>query len=83
MELDSQSTKSPSTSVGHAPVGIHREIVGLAVLAERHAGIDALIGEIELAQAPQHFLNIDRIGAAPDLEQTLMVARHDLSAPDD
>ena len=43
----------------HARVRIHREIVRIAGAAERHAGIDALIGEIEFAQAPQHFLNID------------------------
>ena len=48
IELDSHSTKSPSTSVGIRAVGVHREIVGLAVAAERHAGVDALIGEIEL-----------------------------------
>ena len=29
-----------------------REIVGLVVAAERHAGIDALIGEVKFAQAP-------------------------------
>jgi hypothetical protein len=48
------------------------------VLAERHAGIDALIGKIELTQAPKNFLNIDRIGPPPDLELTLIVVRHDM-----
>jgi hypothetical protein len=51
------------------------------VLAECHAGIDTLIAEIELTQAPQHFLNIDRIGPTPDLELTLMVVRHDILPP--
>jgi hypothetical protein len=30
-------------------------------------------------QAPQHFLNIDGVGAAPDGDLRLIVARHDSS----
>jgi len=66
----------------HAPVGIHREIGGFVVLAEGHAGIDTVIGEIEFTQAPQHLLNIDRIGPAPDGELFLVVVVHAFS-PDD
>src|SRR6202022_2093666 len=61
--------------------GIHREIIGLAVAAERHAGVDALIGGIEFAQAPQYFLNINRIGPAPNLQLSLIVVRHVFSLP--
>ncbi len=66
---------------GHAAVRVHREIFGLVILAERHAGIDPLIGDIEFAQAPQHFLNVDRIGPAPDGELFLIAVRHALSLP--
>jgi len=38
---------------------IHREIFGPVVLAERHAGVDALMGKVELGEAPQHLLHID------------------------
>jgi len=65
----------------HTAVGIHGEICRLVVLAELHAGIDAIIGEIEFVQAPQHFLNIDRIGPAPDGELFLVVVGHALSLP--
>ena len=66
----------------HAAIGIHREIRRFVVLAELHAGIDAVIGEIEFAQAPQHFLNIDRIGPAPDGELLLLVVSHAFSLRD-
>ena len=65
----------------HVAVRIHRKIVGLVVFAERHAGIDTLIGDIEFAQAPQHFLNVHRIGPAPDRELFLIAVRHALSLP--
>ena len=65
----------------HPPVGIHREVVGLVIAAERHAGVDALVGEVEFAQAPQHFLHVDRIGPAPNRELSLIVVRHDVSLP--
>jgi hypothetical protein len=65
----------------HPPVGVHREIFGLVVLAERHAGIDAPVGQVEFGQAPQHFLNIDRIGPAPDRQLALLVVRHAFSLP--
>jgi len=46
-----------------------------------HAGIDAVIGEIEFVQAPQHFLNIDGIGTTPDGELFLLVVSHVFSLP--
>jgi hypothetical protein len=49
------------------------------ISAERHAGIDALIGEIEFAQTPQYFLDIDRIGPAPNGQSSLIVVRHVVS----
>jgi len=49
--------------------------------AERHAGVDPLKGEIEFAQAPQHFLHIDRIGPAPDPQLSPSVVRHEVSLP--
>src|SRR5260370_962044 len=56
----------PSPRPPYAAVGIHREIFWLVVLAELHAGVDAFIADIELGQAPQCLLHIDRIGPAPD-----------------
>ena len=38
------------------------------------------LSQIELAQAPQHFLHIDRIGAAPNGEPTL-TAGHAFELP--
>lgn len=74
IELDSPQYEIAFDQRRHPPVGVHREIVGLAVAAELHAGIDPLIGEVELAQAPQHFLHIDRIGPAPDRQS--LALRH-------
>ena len=65
----------------HAAIGIYRQIRRLVVLAELHAGVDALIGEIEFGEAPQHFLHIDRIGPAPDGELLFLVVGHALSLP--
>jgi hypothetical protein len=49
--------------------------------AERHAGIDAPKSEIELTQAPQNFLDIHRIGPAPNGQLSLIFVRHDVSLP--
>jgi hypothetical protein len=44
-------------------------------------GIDPVVAEIELAQAPQHFLNVDRIGPSPDGQLLFVVIGHALSLP--
>ena len=53
---------------GHEPVGIHRQIGGLVVLAEWPADIDPLIRDAELADGPHHLLHVDRGIPPPDFE---------------
>src|SRR5437879_6313299 len=65
----------------HTRVRIQREIIGLVIPAVLHAGIDALVGEIEFAQAPQYFLDIDRVGPAPNPELALFFVWHAFSLP--
>ena len=43
---------------------------------QARAGVDALIGEVEFGEAPQYFLNVDRIGPAPDGELLFVVVGH-------
>src|SRR4051794_7235483 len=40
-----------------------------------------MVGQVELAQAPQHFLHIDRIGPAPDRQLALIAVRHAFLLP--
>ena len=51
---------------GNTTVRIHLEIMRLIVVAKGHSGIDTVELKIDLMRAPEHFLDIDRIGAAPD-----------------
>src|SRR5262249_42015938 len=52
----------------HQAVGIHGEVGGLLVLAERTADVDALVRPPELADRPHHLLHVDRGVAPPDLD---------------
>ena len=52
----------------HEPVGVHRQIGRLPILAERPADIDALVRQSDLADRPHHLLNVCRGFAAPDLD---------------
>jgi hypothetical protein len=52
----------------HQPVGVHRQIGWLPILAERPADIDALVRQPDLADRPHHLLDVCRGFAAPDLD---------------
>src|SRR5262249_30660126 len=51
----------------HEAVRVHRQVGGLAVLAERAADVDALVLEPHFADRPHHLLHVRRGGSAPDL----------------
>jgi hypothetical protein len=40
-----------------------------------------LIGKIEFGETPQHFLHVDRVGPAPDLQLALLIIWHAFFLP--
>src|SRR6185437_12156911 len=53
----------------HHAVGVHLEVPGLVVAAERAAHVLTIVFHAAFIGGPQHLQRIDRIGPTPDLHR--------------